>query len=374
MLENSGKIKVLISCGSYSWGGLEIIALQSALKLSNLGHEIKLACAKNSKLESEAKLNALNTIPVFSKDIKLVSSIIKLKKIIGKFSPDVIHTHLSHDLWTIVPALKLSGSNSKLFLTKHMASGVKKNEFFHKYLYKRVNKIFAISNYIRQSVLNTCPVSEENVLLLPDGVDLQRFNKNKYIPSIAKKQLQLPEDKVIIGIIGRMTPGKGHEEFLCAAKIVNENYRGKAFYLVVGSASYGEDEYETKIRNLVKALNLGNILFTGYRKDTPRILSAIDILAFPSHNESFGITLLEAMAMGLPVVASGNAGILDIVVNNETGLLVEPKNSVELADGIIKLINDENLREKLGKAGRKRVEQKFDFNVITNKLLEYYTK
>ncbi|MCI0448633.1 MAG: glycosyltransferase family 4 protein [Chlorobi bacterium] len=374
MHKNKEKIKAVICCGSVSWGGLEMAGVESAVKLSKQGHEVLLVCRVNSKLESEAKLNSLKTLPVFSKDIMLVSSIIKLKKIIKEFKPDVIHTHLSHDLWVIVPALSLTGSNAKLFLTKHMASGVKKKDLFHKFLYKRVNKIFAVSNYIKESVLNTCPAAEENVILLPDGIDLQKFNPALYNKSQIKKQNRLPEDRMIIGIIGRMTPGKGHEEFLNAAKIINENYSDKVFFLVVGSASFGEDDYETKIRNLAEELNLANILFTGYRKDTPEMLSVMDILAFPSHNESFGITLLEAMAMGVPPAASGNAGVLDIVINNETGLLVEPKNSVELAGAIIKLINDEELRKKFAKAARNRAEQEFDFNIIINRLIENYTQ
>jgi glycosyltransferase involved in cell wall biosynthesis len=372
MDRNSAKIKIIISCGSYSWGGLEITALESALKLSSLGHQTKLACAKSSKLEAEAKSNGVHTFPVFSNDIGLIASVLKLRNIINEIKPDVIHTHLSHDLWVIVPALRLSRSKAKLFLTKHMASGVSKNDFFHRYLYKRVNKIFAVSNYIKASVLSTCPVAEDSVIVLPDGIDLQKFNPRNYNKPQIKKQIKLPDNKVIVGILGRMTPGKGHEEFLNAAKIINEAYPGKVFYLVVGSASFGEDEYEKKIRTLANELNLKNILFSGFRADTTEMLSAMDILAFPSHNESFGITLLEAMAMKLPVAASGNAGVLDIVVNNETGLLVEPKNHAELAQAIVKLINDPVLRETLGKAGRKRAEDKFDFNDIINKIVGRY--
>jgi glycosyltransferase involved in cell wall biosynthesis len=79
------------------------------------------------------------------------------------------------------------------------------------------------------------------------------------------------------------------------------------------------------------------------------------------------------MASGLPVAASGNAGVLDIVVDNETGLLVEPKNHTELAAALIKLIDDEKLRTRLGKAGRKRVEENFNIDNIIDKLINYYT-
>jgi glycosyltransferase involved in cell wall biosynthesis len=101
-------------------------------------------------------------------------------------------------------------------------------------------------------------------------------------------------------------------------------------------------------------------------------MSVIDILAFPSHEESFGITLTEAMAMNLPVVATGNAGVLDIVLDNETGILVPPKDHQALADGIMKLVHDASMRKRFGEAGRKRVEEVFSIQAIVEKLENFY--
>ena len=101
-------------------------------------------------------------------------------------------------------------------------------------------------------------------------------------------------------------------------------------------------------------------------------MSVLDILAFPSHEESFGLTSTEAMAMKLPVVASGNAGVLDIVVDGETGILVPPKDYQALADGIMKLASDPSLRKKFGEAGRKRVEEMFSIQAVVEKLENFY--
>lgn len=371
MDKNPSKFKVIISCGSYSWGGLEMVALQNAVKLKEKGHNIKIISASESRFQSEAVSAGIDTIPIFSKDYRLLSSITKLKKLIREFNPDIIHTHLSHDLSVITPALKSAKSNAKLFLTKHMASGVKKKDIFHRYLYSRLSGIFSISNYINESVINTCPVPVSKIHILPNGIDLKEFDE-AYDKSQLRTELGFPNDKILIAIIGRMTPGKGHEEFLRAMKIINQAHGDKAYYLIVGSPSFGEEEYENKIKSLAKELNIPNLMFTGYAANIPKILSAIDILAFPSHNESFGVTLLEAMASRLPVAAGGNAGVLDIVVDNETGLLVEPKNPEQLAGALIKLIEDEQLRKTLGMAGRKRVEEKFNIDNIIDKLINYY--
>ncbi|MGH2574346.1 MAG: glycosyltransferase, partial [Ignavibacteria bacterium] len=164
-------------------------------------------------------------------------------------------------------------------------------------------------------------------------------------------------------MVGRMTPGKGHEEFLNAAKLIINKSKVPTRFLIVGSASYGEELYEKKIRSLASKLMLNNvIIFTGFRKDIPRILNAVDILAFPSHEESFGVTLLEAMAMEIPVVASNTAGVPDIVTNGKTGILIPPKNPIALANALIGLAENSELRMKLGKEGRRRVENFFNID------------
>lgn len=349
-----------------------MISLETANKLRERGINVKVLCSKGSRLEEEAKNRGFETVPVFGKNKNIPSSIIELKNYLKDSNIDVIHSNHSHDLWVITPALNLSGSKAKLFLTKHMASGVKKNDLFHRYLYKRVNKVFAISNYIKSSVKNTTPVKEENIVLLPVGIDLKRFDKSKYDPFEIKRSLGLPEDKIIIGIAGRMTPGKGHEEFLEAARMLNDEFPGKLFFLVIGNASFGEEKYEEGILRLSEALGLQNIKFTGYTSEPEKMMTVLDILSFPSHDESFGRVLLEAMALGIPTAASGYAGVLDITIENETGLLFEPKNANSQAEALSKLIKDDELRKKFSLNGKKRAEEVFTFDIMTDNLVKLY--
>lgn len=372
MRKSLPNLRILVSCGSYSWGGLEMVALQSAVKLKALGNTVIMLCAENSRLGDEARNMNIDAIQVYKSNKKIAFSISKLTRLIKDFKPDVIHTHLSHDLSVITPALKMAGSHAKLFLTKHIASGVKKTDIIHKILYKRLNGIFSISNYINESVIRTCPVAPEKIHILPNGIDPGEFDNSGYDKSSIKRGLNIPEEKIVISIIGRMTPGKGHEEYLNAAKVINEKYPGRVFFLIVGTASAGEEEFEDKIIALAEKLEIHNLIFTGYIKEVKDILAVTDILAFPSHNESFGVTLIEAMAMRVPVAASGYAGVLDIVTDNVNGLLFEPKNTQQLAEALMKLIGDENLRTRLAEAGRKLVEEKFDIDNITYELMQHY--
>lgn len=368
-------MKILQSCGSRSWGGLEMQALMTSVELRKRGHDVNLLCLPRSSLLREANAAGIPAVGLLGEDKNAFSTIKDLSKLLRSYDYDIIHTHLSHDLWWIVPAMKLSSCEAKLFLTKHMASGVKKTDPLHRFLYARLQGTFAISNYIRKSVLDTCPVPEASVRVLPPGISLHEFSPDVYDKSEVRNEFGIPENAVLVGMVGRMSPGKGHEEFLSAAKKLLESSGLNLRFLVVGAASYGEEYYEERIRFMAQELGLTDALvFTGFRKDIPRLLSSLDILAFPSHEESFGLALIEGMAMELPVVASKSAGVLDIVVENKTGLFSTPKDSESLAEGISKLAWNPPMRQSFGTAGRKRVQHLFSLQAVAEKLEGYYSE
>ena len=122
-----------------------------------------------------------------------------------------------------------------------MGSYVKKKDILHKYLYNRVNGIFAVSNYVKESLLNTCPVKDDKIYVLGDFIDINKFNKINFKTDETKKLYGIPKDSFIIGMAGRISPGKGHEDFINAAKLVSEKINKALTFLIVGSASYGED-------------------------------------------------------------------------------------------------------------------------------------
>ncbi len=349
-------------------------ALMTSVELRKRGHDVSLLCLPRTTLLREAYSAGVPAVSLLGEDRNAFATIKDLSRLFRSYNYDVVHTHLSHDLWWIVPALKLASSDAKLFLTKHMASGVKKTDPLHKFLYGRLQGTFAISNYIKGSVMNTCPVSESDVHVVPPGISLEVFDPALYNKSEIRRQLGIPGNVILVGMIGRMTPGKGHEEFLKAAAMLSETSDVRFQFIVAGTASEGEEAYGLKVRQLAGDLGVGNVVqFTGFVKDVPRLLAALDILAFPSHEESFGLGLTEAMAMKIPVVASRSAGVPDIVVDGETGLLVSPKDHAALAAGISSLAKDPERRKRYGSAGRKRAESLFSIQSVAGRLEEYYS-
>ncbi|MFZ2323092.1 MAG: glycosyltransferase family 4 protein [Ignavibacteriaceae bacterium] len=342
-------MKILFPCLSKSWGGMEMVTLTGIQQLIKQNIKVRLICAEESRLHLEADSKGIIIHPIKIRKIISPYAILKLSSIIRKEKYDLIHTHASKDLWLIVPALKTINSAVPLVLTKHIGSFITKRDIIHNWFYKRITKAIAISSVIKRNLKETTSLTEQNIQVIFNGVNLEKFNPQKADRTKLRNELKLTDYDLLIGMTARFSPGKGHEEFLLAAKeLSKKNYSNHIKFVIVGEASRGEIEYEKKIKNLIVTYNLENVHFLGYRIDIPDVLAAMDILVLPSHAEAFGIALVEAMAMEKASVCSNSDGVLDFAVDNETSYLFKVKDANDLKLKLEKLIFDEDKRKIFG--------------------------
>ncbi len=366
-------MKIFYSCLSKSWGGMEMFTLTAIKQLLSRNIQVELLCAKESRIHIEAR-----SIGIIIHPIKLSGAIhpyatIKVTSIIRRSNFDLVHTQASKDLWLLAPALKLLGSKIPLLLTKQVGSYIVKKDILHKWIYKRVTYAIAISNVIKQNLIDTCPIESNNVILLHNGIDTRKFDSSRNDLKEVRKEFQIKQGEIVIGMMARFSPGKGHEDFLEAANILTKKYSHLKF-IITGEASRGEGNYAESIKKLASDMGLMNVIFAGYRPDTPDVLNSLDIFVFPSHNEALGIALIEAMAMSKPSVCSNSDGVLDIAIDGETSLLFETKNAEDLSNKIEELINSNQMRIKLGQGARKRVVKKFDIELLTSEIINIYER
>jgi len=365
-------LRILQTCFSRSWGGLEIQALEMSRQLARRGHDVWLACCPGSRLQHEAASEEIRTLAHDVSGYFHPQIAWSLGRFIARQGIDIVHCQLSRDLSTLVPAVRLSFKAPPVILSKRVGSYLSKRDPLHRFTYGGVSRVLAISNVIHRNVLETTPVPPERVITVHDSVDTDLYSPVRADGRSVRREFGIGDDMLVTGFVGRFSPGKGHEELLQAADIVRKQ-RDNVRFLVVGEASFGERQYELKIRAMAGTMGLEEIvLFAGFRRNIPDIMAAFDLLAFPSHAESFGVVLIEAMAMELPVVSTNCDGVLDIVVNGETGIYVSPRNPSELAAGLLRLIDEPETRHRMGKAGRRRVLEKFDQQKQIDKLLEIY--
>jgi glycosyltransferase involved in cell wall biosynthesis len=353
-------VPILQTCFSRSWGGLEIQALEVSAQLGKRGYPVTLACCSSSRLASESKARSIQTAEFDVSGYFNPATIWQISRYLRSEAPRIIHCQHSKDLSVVVPASDLSGTRHKIILSKRVGSYVSKRDPFHRYTYSRVARVLAISEVIHRNVLETTPMAPGRVITLHDAIDTGEYSPANGKGAHIRDEFGYRRENIVVGFVGRFSPGKGHEELLEAAAGIAK-VRPLVRFLVVGEASAGEETYEQEIRQLCTKLRIdGIVTFAGFRRDIPDAMASFDILAFPSHAESFGVVLIEAMSMELPVVSTNCDGVVDIVVEGETGLYVHPRASNELADALLRLIDDPDLRRRLGKAGRNRVLQLFD--------------
>jgi glycosyltransferase involved in cell wall biosynthesis len=366
------RLAILQTCFSPSWGGLELQALELTVQLRRRGHSVTLACPPDTRLACEASAAG---VPTFLLPVRGYFHPWLARKLGGEMrrqSIQLTHCQHSRDVATVVPAMLLSGAHRPILLSKRVGSYISKKDLFHRMTYRYLDRILAISDVIHRNVLDTLPVSADRVLTLHDAIDTRRFAPEHSDRSRIRREFGYDESTTVVGFVGRFSPGKGHEELLQAAAILRGRFPSVR-YLVVGEPSHGEERYAERIHALVRELGIELLVrFAGFRTDIPDIMASFDLFAFPSHAESFGIVLIEAMAMERPVVSTNCDGVLDIMVDGETGLMVPPQNAHAFADALARLLEDPSLRTRMGSAARRRVATLFDQQRQLDRLEEIY--
>jgi glycosyltransferase involved in cell wall biosynthesis len=229
------------------------------------------------------------------------------------------------------------------------------------------NLIVTISNYSLEKTQRYYGINPSKVRIVPNGVDTERF-KPAENPKSIKQHFGLGDEPVVL-FVGSLIPRKGLFYMVeVAKKIVKENPETK--FLIVG-----EGPLKTQFNVSLETANLSaNFKFLGNVTDDllPSAYNCADVFVLPSIQEGQGIVLLEAQASGKPVVAFDVGGVNEAVRHKETGLLVKRGSTEELADGLLSLLSDETLREKMGANGRKFVSENFTWDICAQKMLKVY--
>jgi len=230
-----------------------------------------------------------------------------------------------------------------------------------------VDKIIAVSNYLKKELVNNYRIDAEKVKVVYNCIDVERFSPQVDGQGIRKKY-GLGDAPVVL-YLGRLAPYKGvHYLIRAAPHVLKEKPETK--FLIAGSGRYD-------MLNLTKiAERLGvrdSIIFTGYVPDelVPNFYASCDIFCYPSLWEGFGLPVAEAGATCKPVVALRRCAIPEVVEDGATGLLVEPEPE-EVAEALLTLLDDENLRREMGKRARDRVKRLFSWREMTGRTVKVY--
>jgi glycosyltransferase involved in cell wall biosynthesis len=231
------------------------------------------------------------------------------------------------------------------------------------------SRIITISRAVHQSLGQGGDASK--FVLIYNAINLQDFGTLTSGNAI-RQIVNASEEVLLVGEVAGLIPAKGYEDFIEAAAKVHQVVPNTRF-VAVGDASH--PYYKQKITELIDKLGLQDCFtLLGFRQDIVDVISALDLLVLPSRYEPFGRVLVEAMAAGKPVVATEVGGIPEIVEHGVTGLLVPPGSPDQLAEGIIRVLQDRELARRMGAAGRERAKSCFSTERYVAQIQEVYAE
>lgn len=197
------------------------------------------------------------------------------------------------------------------------------------------------------------------------GIDTVKFDvrKKQYYRQIVKQEYNLSEDSFVFGFVGRITRDKGVNELLAAFKVIQEQ-NSNAYLLMVGSV---EKNSSVDVSLLDWAVKCPNVIFTGYTAIVEKYLSALDVYILPSYREGFGMGVIEAEAMGVPVIVTDIPGPRDAMVPSKTGLLIEKKNTQAVLDAMQEIMKDDTVVKMYG-------ENAYSFAIDNFEQMEFFSR
>ena len=336
-------LHILHTEAAAGWGGQEIRVLQETRLLLERGHKVSLICQAGSPLEERARSissSRFHLIPISMKSALSLWVFLTLYRYVSKNNLDVIHTHSSVDSWLGGVVGKLSGV--PVIRTRHVSLPV--NDFFPNHLlYSYIpQRILTSGNMISDIVKQVRCVDSNKVVSVPAGVDLRKFDSEISGEKI-REELKVNSNQILIGKIGVIRGWKGHNYFLEAIPLILKKIPNARF-VIVGDGP-GFKEIKSKV-NLAGIDNKVDLL--GHREDIPEIMAALDVQVLASFaGEGTPQVIPQAFAMKTPVVATKIASIPDLLGQGERGVLIEPKNALSLAEGVLKIMRSSEIANHL---------------------------
>lgn len=363
--QNMGKGTLQI-CLSSAWGGLEMVAFEVALKMKSNGHYVTTICPPDSPLEKNLNRADLETIPLMRKSkyfcpqsVRTIRRALKT----GKYSAVLVEQ--LNELWQVVPALWRM-RNIRLVGISHTFLGISKKDFLHGILYGRMNSLIALTEIHKQNLLDNLPVNPRAMEIIPNAVDLEKFNPAKRSEEFRRQYVR--DGEHLIGVVSRLDLQKGVREVVGVADLLKK-WKIPFKIIIVGSETAGESGAKAILEREIRELGLAEqVLLIGHRSNIDTIIASLDILLMPSPTETFGRVLIEAMASGVAIVASGGGGVPNIINDAQNGLLVPPLSVDSMAKAIARYHADPALRDRVSKNGLECAAELYDYRKLDQKL------
>lgn len=348
-----GRRLVLHTEASRGFGGQEIRILTEARWLLEHDWEALIAAQPGSPLLAEARAAGLPAVALPMRSTLDLPAFGALRRLMRERAVALVHTHSSVDSWLAGLAARSLGR--PLVRSRHVSIPVLRRRAL---VYHLADRVLTTGEAIA-AVVRQAGVPSGKIVSVPAGVDLRRFHPGVSGHAV-RAELGLGPEAKVVGLVANVRGSKGHRQFLQAARTVRAA-EPAARFLIVGDGVGLED-----VRRHVRALGLEpDVRLTGFRRDIPEVMAALDVLVLPStRSEGTPQVIPQALAVGTPVVATAVGGIGEIVRDGQTGRLVPPGDADALARAVLELLRDPARARALARAGQALVSARYTLDAM----------
>lgn len=349
--------------------GAEIAAYNIARHLARKGYEVHVITSLDKGLPKEGVEQGFHVHRIGFPKIKFLGIAIfrfKILLTLRKVNPDLVHGQGTGISWSAFFAKKLL---KKPYIVWRRGIDIGLDGLFTRPLsrlvIKKADAVIALTEDMKREIQ---AINNREVLVIPNGIDFERFHNLSR--DEMRYKLQAGADERLVVFVGRFRPEKGVRYLIEAMEIIRRKSQNVRLILI------GEGPEEEDLKRLVEQLNLRDCIdFLGQvpNEEVPHYMAASDVFVLPSLAEGFPNVILEAMASGLAIVATKVSGLPEIIEDGGNGFLVESKNSEQIAEKVLLLLNDDELRERISKNNREKAED-YSWESVIERLEKIYEK
>lgn len=365
------KMRILHVVHSLDIGGLERVVVDLALGFRHKGHYVGVCCLSSKGALSKELVRS--DVPVFSLEKRPGIDLripMQLSKKMRQHQFDVVHTHNEAGLIYGTTAA-IFARIPRIIYTEHgKGLGYHDRKLFRiveRYLIKKTNKVVAVSEDLRAKMINWHRLERNRFFVIPNGIDVDEF-KEKNFRKKKRDEVGLKDDDFVIGIVASLLPIKNHCFFLTVFKKLLMEFPKLKLVLI------GDGPLRGYLEDRVLKMEVSKkVIILGARLDVPALLSALDMYVLPSLSEGISISILEAMAAGIPIVASDVGGNSQIIKDAHSGFLVPVGNEEAWIKTLRELLNHPRLRKTISHIAQQTVENRFSLACAINQYESIYT-
>lgn len=376
--------KVLHCIQSLSWGGLELYTVELIRKLAETGLEQQVLCSVHSRVAEELKKAQVPIITFPEKKLSKIKMAALIRGLTKKHGITHLHSHTRLDMWACV--LARWNSDCPAHIYNLYMNALPKQDIVHRWLFSKVNAICSSSEFVVAEARRNFPIAPEKVRLIRYGRQTELYQPNEDKRKSLREAHSIKDHDLVFGTLCRIDPGKGVRELVQALEHLSESEIRKIHMMIVGDPTILERDDKGAITYEAASLALadwidekaksprlaGHLHRVPFQKDYIPVIDSLDVFILASHNETYSLSVLDAMLMKKPVIGTDAGGTTEQIGANERGHLVPPQNTDALTEAMRFYINNPKEAQIQGERARQWVREQHNWSHTLKSTLDLY--